>query len=433
MKGFRQFMISIYKSCQVVCSVKETGRWLGKKIDFAGAATLFKLSRFNANYNRLPINGGLIGKRGATNVIHVDAANRWQCVRRAALLIGIGITTLGLSSCGSGSAIDFGGLGNSTAQTADSQNKQTPIAFAPVIGAPQKISSELSTAMVSAVERKKIVVIKDTGSTKPTNATNTTAKANNSSQTSAKADVAGLQPDYTVRGYFVASPDKNGTKLSYIWDITDKGGKRAHRIKGEEVIAGKRSSDPWSIVDKAAIDKIAEKTASDLALWLPKQGNALTTASLPGKGQKTAGKPIKTAALSTSNKPVGSIKPQATSTSKVLAIVPAVKGAPGDGNSSLSNALKQQLNSKGIQIASAGNLPGTYKILGTVKMSKAVAGKQGINIEWNVVDPAGRKLGTVSQKNSIPQGSLNGAWGKTADAAASAASQGIIKLLPKAK
>ena len=52
---------------------------------------------------------------------------------------------------------------------------------------------------------------------------------------------------------------------------------------------------------------------------------------------------------------------------------------------------------------------------------------------WQVVDPAGRKLGTVSQKNSIPQGSLNGAWGKTADAAASAASQGIIKLLPKTK
>ena len=31
-------------------------------------------------------------------------------------------------------------------------------------------------------------------------------------------------------------------------------------------------------------------------------------------------------------------------------------------------------------------------------------------------DPHGKKLGTVSQKNEIPEGSLDGAWGKTADA-----------------
>ena len=57
-------------------------------------------------------------------------------------------------------------------------------------------------------------------------------------------------------------------------------------------------------------------------------------------------------------------------------------------------------------------------------------GKQPIQIDWNVKDPQGKKLGTVSQKNEIPQGSLDGAWGKTADAAAAAAAQGILKLLP---
>ncbi|HRN84689.1 MAG TPA: hypothetical protein PK857_07695, partial [Hyphomicrobium sp.] len=57
-------------------------------------------------------------------------------------------------------------------------------------------------------------------------------------------------------------------------------------------------------------------------------------------------------------------------------------------------------------------------------------GKQPIQIDWDVKDPQGKTLGTVSQKNEIPQGSLDGAWGKTADAAASAAAQGILKLLP---
>ena len=60
-------------------------------------------------------------------------------------------------------------------------------------------------------------------------------------------------------------------------------------------------------------------------------------------------------------------------------------------------------------------------------------GKQPITIDWDVKDPSGKKLGTVSQKNEVPQGSLDGAWGKTANAAAAAAAQGILKLLPKAK
>jgi hypothetical protein len=53
------------------------------------------------------------------------------------------------------------------------------------------------------------------------------------------------------------------------------------------------------------------------------------------------------------------------------------------------------------------------------------------SIDWQVLDPTGKKLGTVSQQNMIPRGSLNGPWGAIADAAASAAADGIIKLLPK--
>jgi hypothetical protein len=70
---------------------------------------------------------------------------------------------------------------------------------------------------------------------------------------------------------------------------------------------------------------------------------------------------------------------------------------------------------------------------GKVVMGQGKDGKQPIQIDWNVIDPAGKKLGTVSQKNEVPQGSLDGAWGKTADAAAAAAAQGILKLLPQAK
>ena len=74
----------------------------------------------------------------------------------------------------------------------------------------------------------------------------------------------------------------------------------------------------------------------------------------------------------------------------------------------------------------------TYKVEGKVVMGQGKDGKQPIQIDWNVYDPKGKKLGTVSQKNEVPQGSLDGTWGKTADAAAQAAAQGIVKLLPQA-
>ena len=107
----------------------------------------------------------------------------------------------------------------------------------------------------------------------------------------------------------------------------------------------------------------------------------------------------------------------------------AVDGAPGDGSQSLSSALRGELTRNGVQVAEHAQA-GAYRIEGKVTVGQAASGKQPIQIDWQVKDPQGKKLGTVSQKNEIAQGSLDGAWGETADAAAAAAAQGIVKLLP---
>ena len=75
----------------------------------------------------------------------------------------------------------------------------------------------------------------------------------------------------------------------------------------------------------------------------------------------------------------------------------------------------------------------SYRIVGKVAVSPGSGGQQSIHIEWQVRDLVGRSLGTVSQKNQIPQGSLNGAWGNTARQVAAAAVDGILRLLPPAK
>ena len=99
------------------------------------------------------------------------------------------------------------------------------------------------------------------------------------------------------------------------------------------------------------------------------------------------------------------------------------------GSVALTGAIQRELTRSGISLTTAASAQ-TYTVEGKVVVGQGQNGKQPIQIDWDVKDPKGKKLGTVSQKNEIPHGSLDGAWGKTADAAASAAAQGIIKLLP---
>jgi hypothetical protein len=254
----------------------------------------------------------------------------------------------------------------------------TKIAVAPIIGAPQKVASELTHALVVAGKERNLTLTPGTGG-----------------------------GNYVLRGYLLATPDPRGSKVSYIWDVTDSKGTRVTRVSGEETV--KRSgSDPWGGVDSRAIRSIANKTTSQLAASLP----GGSTASVASASQ--AGSPAPTPAT-----------PRAAGV-----LVTPVAGAPGDGSRSLATALKKRLYAGGIKLAN-GTTTNVYTVKGTVKLSDASGGRQSIHIDWLVLDPNGRRLGRVSQQNTIPKGSLNGPWGAIADAAAGAAANGIIKLLPK--
>ncbi len=216
---------------------------------------------------------------------------------------------------------------------------------------------------------------------------------------------------YKVRGYLSTSPDGPNYKLAYIWDVLDASDKRVHRILGEQPIP-KKGSDPWAGVDRQALSAIAATTMGDLAAWLP--------------NQEPAERPVATAAQRT---PAAT---QGGDSGQYLALVPTVSGAPGDGSKSLTLAIKKHLAGKGVKLASAkGN--NVYTVAGTVRMGRPSGNRQTIAIEWKVSDPGGKTLGKVSQNNTIQKGSLDKAWGSNADAAAAAAADGIVKLLPRAR
>ncbi len=240
--------------------------------------------------------------------------------------------------------------------------------------------------------------------------------------------------EYTLRGYVVSSLEKKGTKskVSYIWDVTDASGKGVHRVSGEETVSSGKSKDPWTAVTPVLVQSIASKTVTSVTAWMPGGGRATPVAPVPEQPaawcrRRPRAPPAAPTLRRRQSKPIVT---GSTGGGSVKALVPTVTGAPGDGSSTLRAALQRELTRSGVALTEAQS-PDTYIVEGKVAMGAGKDGKQPITIDWSVTDPSGKKLGTVSQKNEVPQGSLDGSWGKTADAAAAAAAQGIVKLLPQ--
>jgi hypothetical protein len=332
-----------------------------------------------------------------------------------AMLAGVG-----LAGCESANSL-FGSNAAATQEPIASapsapQPQLARVMIAPIIGAPDGVAKQIQQEFTSAVEKQRIGV----------------------------AVAKDERVDYTLRGYIVAAKDKQGTKVSYIWDVTDPTGKRVNRVTGEELASPGASKDPWAAITPAVAQSIAGKAAQSFTSWLTTRGaavagNAAHPAGVGAQGHAQAAAPeprtpaapkqAVAAANAPATPPAGPTTGSISGDAPLTAIVPSVSGAPGDGGTSLASALQRELSGKGVTLASKP-AAATYRVEGTVTMGQAKEGKQPIQIEWLVRDPQGKKLGTVSQKNEIPEGSLDGAWGKTAEQAAGAAAQGIIKLLP---
>lgn len=360
---------------------------------------------------------------GATSATCRDGVARSGVKRFALPLVG-GLLALVLAACETGSSGSSDGVVSSLTDTPQEQSpgQAKPVAFAPVIGAPAKISSKMNERLVAAAGQSNLPVA-----------------------TSGEAE-------YTIRGYLVAAADPQGAKLSYIWDITDKGGKRAKRFQGDELIEGKKGGDPWALVDDAAIDRIASSTATKIATWMSGSEASPATASSPPQAtassppQATASsapQPAATTQASAEPQPADAPAPTANvlaaqtgepsasasqSSGEIIAVVHPVTGAPGDGQTSLTAAMRRHLESAGVKLVEDSS--NAYSVRGSVQLGSADAGQQPITIRWMVIDPAGKTMEkAVVQRNKVPAGSLNGEWGQIADLAASEAAKSVAKLI----
>lgn len=305
-----------------------------------------------------------------------------------AALVLLTVLTVGLAGCSGGSLSGvFSGSGGSS-----SGSNLAPISFAPIIGPPPDVGIKLTGQVVAAAQQKNIPVITEKGKT----------------------------ATYTVQGFLAQSNEPKKEKFSYIWDVRDKSGNRVHRILGEEAVPAKPGAKPWTSMNLAALQKIADKTAADLALWLPKQSGAAVARSTSSTQKPPAHTPRRTASTGAGKK-------------RIAVLVAPVSGAPGDGRTSLTNAIRNRLRAKGIRVASTGGA-NVYKINGKVTMGKGkTAGTQSVNIDWQLLSSTGRDLGSVTQQTDVPKGSLNRSWGPAALSAGNAAAAEIIKLIAKSE
>ena len=266
--------------------------------------------------------------------------------------------------------------------------------LAPIVGAPPNIARQFAQELAAAGTDNKLTITPD-----------------------------GTGSPYTLKGYLVATSEKKGAKISYILDITDTKGQRVGRVSGEQLIAGRSGADPWSGVNSAALHSLAVMIAPQIAASMSGGGSPPPAASGPAPGPGPA-------PSASANAPPPAAPAARAAKGPVTTIVAPVSGAPGDGTKSLTAAIKKRLYAKGVKLATVqtGN---TYTVKGIVSVTDGSGGKQSIRIDWQVLDPNGKRVGTVSQQNNIPKGSLDGPWGAVADAAAGAAADGIVKLLPK--
>ena len=108
-------------------------------------------------------------------------------------------------------------------------------------------------------------------------------------------------------------------------------------------------------------------------------------------------------------------------------LIRPVQGAPGDGNESLSRAIKAAMRAKDVAITEDPR-QADYAIQGVVEVGPPFAGRQRAKIVWTVLTLDGLEMGTARQENAVPAGSLDGPWGHVAAMVSDAAVNGVRQL-----
>ena len=109
-------------------------------------------------------------------------------------------------------------------------------------------------------------------------------------------------------------------------------------------------------------------------------------------------------------------------------LVRVVKGASGDGNQTLTEAMKISIRDAGFNVTDDPRQAG-FVLTGVVTVTPVAGNLQRVRIAWSISTVEGIEMGVAVQENRVPGGSLSNDWGGIAGAIATAAVDGLVQIL----
>lgn len=188
----------------------------------------------------------------------------------------------------------------------------------------------------------------------------------------------------------VASPDAPVTEIELAWRLTDPRGLEAGRLRLAERVPGDQLRDGR----EALLAELARRVAPRLEAMV--RGEPDTSA------ERTARRPIR-------------------------AVLLPIDPAPGDSATSVARAMSAGLFRREIVVLRDAN-EDTYVVAGAIRLRDAGL-QEEVSIEWRVLDPSGKVLGTVAQGNFVPKGQLSGLWGEIAVMVGEGGAAGVAEIL----
>ncbi|HEY1797731.1 MAG TPA: hypothetical protein VGG57_16585 [Stellaceae bacterium] len=247
------------------------------------------------------------------------------------------------------------------------------VTISPIAGAPGATAEKLRAAVAKELQKHDI----------PASATT--------------ASVASYQLDGRIEE---APPAAGKARVTVFWRLRNAAGK----MVGERQPYFEAAPADWNTGADGSVGELAAASADTLAPLLSDEPlpHPLTTVATAAEG-------------------------------RLRLVVGGIKGAPGDGDTSLGGSITAVLKRHDLDIISDRKAGDALTLDAEVAMSPSPGdpGKQHIKIVWRLRRADGSQVGTVGQENDVPKGTLDGAWGDVAYTVAVAAESGILELIAR--
>jgi hypothetical protein len=196
--------------------------------------------------------------------------------------------------------------------------------------------------------------------------------------------------------HLVATASQRGATVVPLFTVVDPQGKDRGKTEGAAV-----PTPAWAAADPATLQQTAADAAPKIAALLTSIETAREIAD-----------------------------PNSLYNRRAKVMVADVTGAPGDGDTSLTQQMRTHLALLGptVQTTPAG---ADFTVRGQVRAVPIPDNKQRIEVQWIIKNAAGQDLGRVVQLNEIPAGTLDHFWGDVAVVVATEASGGVNDVIKR--